>query len=145
MVESAERYALLRYLLLQVPGVALAGLVLLGLWNWMEVPGWAAVAAMVVWVGKDVAMYPLVRDTFRLGESEWVGVRRLIGAHGIATEDLSPSGWVRVTGELWRAEARRGTDAVRRGAVVRVREVRGMTLLVEREGPAGALQDRLKQ
>jgi membrane protein implicated in regulation of membrane protease activity len=133
MAESAGRHPLLRYLLLQAPDVVLAGLVLVGLWNWMDVPTWAAVAAMVVWVGKDVAMYPLVRRSFMLGESDWVGVRSLLGARGVATVDLAPSGWVRVKGELWQAEALREEDSVPEGTRVRVREVRGMILVIERD------------
>lgn len=144
MTDSAGRHVLLRYVLLQIPDVALAGLVVVGLWNWMGLPGWAAVAAMVVWVAKDVAIYPLVRRSFSLGESEWVGVGRLIGARGVATVDLSPSGWVRVEGELWRAEANGGEISVPGGTRVRVREVRGMTLVIEPDtgALAGASEDR---
>lgn len=133
MAETAGRYALLRYLLLQLPGGALAGLVLVGLWSWMGVPGWAALVAMLVWVAKDIAMYPLVRRSFSLGESEWVGVRRLIGARGLAIDDIAPAGWVRVKGELWRAEALGDGPPIPRGTTIRVRHVRGLTLFIERE------------
>ncbi len=132
MAESARKRTLLRYTLLQTPDVALAALVVWALWNWTLIPGWVALAALVVWIAKDIAIYPLVRRSFSLGESEWVGVRPLIGARGIATEDLSPSGWIRVKGELW--QARTAEDVpVRGGTHVRVREVRGMTLLIESE------------
>jgi membrane protein implicated in regulation of membrane protease activity len=126
----------LRYTLLQAPDVALAALVVWALWNWMLVPGWVALAGLALWIAKDVAIYPLVRRSFSLGESEWVGIRPLIGARGIATEDLSPSGWVRVKGELWRARAKEDAP-VAGGTYVRVREVRGMTLLIESDyGPS---------
>ena len=45
-------------------------------------------------------------------------------------EWLSPSGYVRVGGELWRAEARDGR-AIAAGARVVVREARGLSLVVE--------------
>ena len=140
MAERTRSHPLLRYTLLQVPDVALAALVVWALWNWLLIPGWVALVGLAVWIAKDIAIYPLVRRSFSLGESEWVGVRPLIGARGVATEDLSPSGWVRVKGELWQARA--SEDApVPGGSHVRVREVRGMTLLIESDqGPT-----RLKQ
>jgi membrane protein implicated in regulation of membrane protease activity len=38
---------------------------------------------------------------------------------------------VRIGAELWRAELAPGSPAVESGALVRVREVRGLTLVVE--------------
>ncbi len=130
MAESARKHPLLRYSLLQAPDVVLAALVVWALWKWTLIPGWAALAALALWIAKDVAIYPLVRRSFSLGESEWVGVRPLIGARGVVTEDLSPSGWIRVKGELWQARAVEDAP-VPGGSHVRVREVRGMTLLIE--------------
>ena len=59
-----------------------------------------------------------------------VGPEALIGEVGEAVEDLDPEGMVLVEGELWRARARGGR--VRRGEKVRVVEVDGLTLVVER-------------
>jgi membrane protein implicated in regulation of membrane protease activity len=57
-----------------------------------------------------------------------VGVEALVGKRGVATSELWPEGQVRVNGELWRARCEGGCDL---GTSVVVREVEGLTLLVE--------------
>src|SRR5688572_3492914 len=56
------------------------------------------------------------------------GVENLIGAVGQAAGPLTPSGHVRVLGELWEA---RSAEPVPAGAAVRVLAVRGLELDVE--------------
>ena len=65
-----------------------------------------------------------------------VGASALLGQTGVAREPLSPEGQVMVQGELWRAVAR-GTP-VEQGARVRVVDVNGLTLTVEKAGEGGA-------
>ena len=62
------------------------------------------------------------------------GVDALIGTLGIAQETLAPRGQILIHGELWAAEA---PETVQPGDMVKVRAVRGLTLLVERV-PAAA-------
>ena len=65
-----------------------------------------------------------------------VGAPALLGQVGIAREALAPEGQVQVQGELWRAVAR-GTP-VEPGARIRVVDVKGLTLTVEKAGEGGA-------
>ena len=58
-----------------------------------------------------------------------VGVEALVGKSGVATSALSPEGQVRLNGELWRARCEAGCDP---GTKVVVREIDGLTLLVQR-------------
>ncbi|MGA8907842.1 MAG: NfeD family protein, partial [Acidobacteriaceae bacterium] len=58
-----------------------------------------------------------------------LGPDALVGTIGIAQEELAPRGQILVHGELWFAES---TSPVIAGQHVRVRSVRGLTLLVER-------------
>ena len=92
-----------RYTALQVPGWVLA--LALGWWvhTSFDVPGWLAPAIPVVWMVKDMALYPLLRSAYEADESP--PVERLIGQRGVAVERLAPSGYVRIGGELWRARA----------------------------------------
>ncbi len=57
-----------------------------------------------------------------------VGTGTLVGATGIAMDELVPEGQVKVNGEIWRARCAAGCDA---GATVVVRAVNGLTLEVE--------------
>jgi membrane-bound serine protease (ClpP class) len=65
-----------------------------------------------------------------------VGGPAMVGQIGVAQGVLSPDGQVLVHGELWRAVARDGPVA--EGAKVRVVEMNGLTLTVERSGEGGA-------
>ena len=61
-------------------------------------------------------------------EKVQTGVENLVGAIGEVTERLSPSGHIRVEGELWRA---RSSSELLPGSRVRVVAVHGLTLEVE--------------
>jgi len=56
------------------------------------------------------------------------GEAGMIGLIGVAQTDLDPAGEIKVHGELWRA---RTTGRIPQGARVRVREIEGLTLVVE--------------
>lgn len=111
-----------RYLLWQAPGwIAVTGA--LAVLGWLfALPLWILMLGVAVFVAKDLAMYPLVRDTLRPPSG-------LAGARGRAVERLAPAGYVKIAGELWRAEAADGE--IPAGTDVVVREVRGLTLRVE--------------
>jgi membrane-bound serine protease (ClpP class) len=65
-----------------------------------------------------------------------VGGPAMVGQTGVARGALSPEGQVLVQGELWRAVARGAP--VEEGARVRVVDVNGLTLTVEKAGEGGA-------
>lgn len=126
------------YLLLQLPDIILAGLILFVLHRWAGLPyGWA-VGAFVVWIVKDIAMYPLVRSAFAPART---GAEAFIGARAVVADALAPLGYVRLDGELWRAESLRPRQAIPAGAPVVVRAVQGLTFLVEAETPGAGRQE----
>ncbi|MCH7895639.1 MAG: NfeD family protein [candidate division NC10 bacterium] len=122
---------LTKYLLIQTPGWILVAVGLWGLRQWIDLPLWAAFGLFLLWVVKDLILFPLLRPIYESGGKG--GANRLIGAKGIAEEPLAPSGYIRVGGELWRAEAM-GTDKpIPPGSRVRVLAIRGLTLLIQPE------------
>jgi membrane-bound serine protease (ClpP class) len=79
-------------------------------------------------------MYPLLRTAYESGVK--TGAERLIGARGVAQDELSPRGYVRVRGELWQAEVEPSDDPLAPGAPgspVKVLAAEGMTLIVTAE------------
>jgi membrane protein implicated in regulation of membrane protease activity len=87
---------------------------------------------VVVWIGKDLVIYPWVRDAYA-GDSQ--GPKELLlGQTAVVVKPLRPVGVVRLGAELWRAEPEREGIVIPRGRVVRVREVRGLTLVVTETG-----------
>ncbi len=120
----------LRYALLQLPGLLLAGGVLWLLCDWGWLSRSAALALLALWIAKDAAMYPLLRHAYDSTPSRLVGAERLIGQQGVAHEAIDPIGYVRVSGELWRAESSSPGVVIGARSRVRVHAVRGLTLLV---------------
>jgi membrane protein implicated in regulation of membrane protease activity len=120
---------LAKYLMFQVPGMALAGVVLVALVRVWDLSPRTALLLFAFWVIKDFAMYPLLRNAYA-GSFHDAG-ETLVGALGIARERLDPAGYVRVGSELWRAEVSPEHAPLERGAAVRVRAVRNLTLHVE--------------
>ena len=131
-----------RYTALQVPGWVLA--LALGWWirSSFDAPGWVAPAIPLAWVVKDMALYPLLRSAYDVNEAP--PVERLIGRRGVAIEPLSPSGYVRIGGELWRARSS-GATPIAPHLAVEVVGAEGLVLSVRRprveahpDGQAGA-------
>lgn len=60
-----------------------------------------------------------------------VGLEAMVGKQGVTVSDLWPEGQVKVAGELWRARCEGGCES---GTDVVVRDVRGLTLVVEPSG-----------
>ena len=120
---------LIRYTLLQVPALALFILTLILSRRWIEIPLWSFWGLVIVWLAKDVILFPFVWRAY--DDRERKGGEGMIGMQGIAQDRLAPEGYVQIRGELWRAELMGGGLPVEEGAAVKVRETRGLTLLVQ--------------
>jgi membrane protein implicated in regulation of membrane protease activity len=122
----SSRFA--RYLLWQVPGwITVAGA--LALLAWLAgLPAWLVPVGVAAVAVKDLAMYRVMRPTLDPPRA------RLLGARGRAAERLAPTGYVRVDGELWRAETSAGEIAA--GTEIVVRELNGLTVRVEPVDPS---------
>ncbi len=118
-----------KYALLQLPGWVGVAAALAAAVHWWELSERLAALIFALWVLKDVVMYPVLRIAYADGSPD--GTDSLLGAEGTAVEPLNPEGYVRVGSELWRAEISRDQPAVERGARVRVRAVKNLTLRVE--------------
>lgn len=87
--------------------------------------------AAAVGIGFGVITSILVRTAWKAHRNKAIiGPDAMIGAIGVAQEDLAPRGQILVRGELWFAESPQPVTA---GAHVKVTGVRGLTLLVHGE------------
>jgi membrane protein implicated in regulation of membrane protease activity len=119
----------LRYILLNIPGLAAVILILIIIQHWVVLPAWLFWSVIGFWVVKDAVLFPFVwraYDWERPGRSQ-----SMIGERGIAKEQLAPKGYVQVRGELWRAEIIDGGPAIEMGQPVKIVKMEGLTLLVE--------------
>jgi membrane-bound ClpP family serine protease len=121
-----------KYWALQLPEVALVIVVLLLLQEWLGFATWLTWSLVGLWVAKDAAFYPFVWRSY--DPSYPTTLHSLDGEHGVATERLDRSGYVRVRGELWRAELAHGARPVDKGEPVQVQATRGLTVIVTAVG-----------
>lgn len=73
---------------------------------------------------------------------DWYPKNPLIGARGIAKDNLAPSGYVKLGNELWQAEVPVEIPPIKSGMKIRVKGMRGFTLLVEPEREENSLSDK---
>lgn len=118
-----------RYALFQVPAVAILVLILVLIRQWVDLPAWFFWGLVALWVAKDVILFPVTWRTYDRERPE--DTNSMIGARGVAEDQLAPSGYIRVHGELWQGEVVAGGPPIDRGEGVRVRGIRRLTLLVE--------------
>jgi membrane protein implicated in regulation of membrane protease activity len=111
-----------------MPGWIIAAAVLGSLWQWEILPQWLVVLGFGTWVLKDIFLYPFVRTAYQTGSN--TGPQALVGARGVAADDLAPEGFVRVRGELWRAVANPTDQMICSGTAVQILAAEGMTLRV---------------
>jgi membrane protein implicated in regulation of membrane protease activity len=121
----AGQVAFGRYLVWQLPGWVVVTLLALGVTRLLELPAWVAAIAAGLVVVKDLALFPTMRVVFRPPDDP-----RCVGARGQAVDALTPTGLVRVRGELWQATTRDGGRLGARTAI-RVVDARGLLLVVE--------------
>ena len=110
----------------QIPGWVLA--VTAGWWLYraMGVPAWAAAGHPIFWFIKDITLYPLLRTAYDTNDPP--PVERLIGSYGQPIEPIAPHGYIRIAGELWRAEAE--GEPIDQHADVEVVGAKGLVLRV---------------
>jgi membrane protein implicated in regulation of membrane protease activity len=117
-----------KYLLLEVPGWILGGLVALALHRWLDLSATLVGTLLAIWIAKDLVLYPWLKDA--LAGDAVPEAEKLVGATGLVETPLDPVGIVRLGAELWRAEASPRERPISSGRRIRVSAVRGLTLVV---------------
>lgn len=120
---------LAKYWLLQLPELALLAFILIFVQRWVDLPEWVFWGSLAMWVAKDAVLYLFVWRAYDWDHPE--GANALTGSRGVANEPLAPSGYVKVRGELWKAQLVEGCRAIDEGEAVQVRGARGLTLIVQ--------------
>jgi membrane protein implicated in regulation of membrane protease activity len=117
-----------RYVLFQVPALVILIALLVLAKQWVDLPSWFIWGLIGLWIAKDIALFPLTWRAYDQDRER--AVHSLVGTRGIAEERLNPSGYIRVRGELWKAEVAGNVRPIEKGEEVRVQGIRGLTLLV---------------
>jgi membrane-bound ClpP family serine protease len=117
-----------KYFLLQLPGIVSFALILLLVRHWLEIPAYLAWALLGIWVGKDIFLFPIL---WRFYDPHQHPDRfRMIGRKGFALTRLNPDGYVLVKGERWQATICEGQSSIEEGREICVEAVNGLKLTV---------------
>ena len=130
MKKILTQHPLVRYILLQIPSAVLVLALLWWLHVSMNLARWVAITIFFLWLGKDVALYPMVRRAY---EPTPLPLDRLVGLQGRVIRGFDRSGLVRLGSELWQAELLEKSGPVSANDVVIVESTRGLTLMVYRQ------------
>lgn len=122
---------IIRYTLIQLPGIVLFLLIMMALRKWIGMPVWLIWAGSVLWIAKDIILFPLLWRAYAQDSSK--GINPLIGKQGITKERLDPSGYINVEGELWLAEITECSPPIETGKRVLIRDICGLKLTVEQD------------
>jgi membrane-bound ClpP family serine protease len=118
----------LRYILLSIPALVLVVLVLILAQHWITIPLWFSLTFIFLWIIKDAILFPFVWRAYDWDRTR--NIRSMIGKQGITRQRLAPSGYVRMQGELWKAESAEADQPIESGKVVRVVRMDGLKLFV---------------
>jgi membrane protein implicated in regulation of membrane protease activity len=124
-----KRRIVQRYALYQIPDVAIFALILYVIHQWVGLSLGLVIGLTTLWLLKYVIVFSFVWRTY--DKPHPGDVTSLIGTQGIAQERLDPSGYIRVHGELWRAEVLGKAMAIEKGQTVLIEGADGLTLLVK--------------
>ena len=132
----------IRYILLNIPELTVVVLILIIIKHWVVLPVWLFWSIIGLWIVKDALLFPFLWRAYDWDRSERPGA--MIGAQGIARERLAPSGYIRIHGELWRAERLGEGPPIEAGQAVRVEKAEGLTVFVIPVNPQDSEKERLK-
>ncbi len=126
------RRAAARYLAFQAPVWVILAVAVLLARPYLPLPGWLLWGLVAAWAVKDLVLFPFVWRAYQPPEAK----SPMVGAQGVASETLAPSGYVRIGGELWKATTEPGSPPIGAGEAVRVTGIRGLVVTVapERSG-----------
>ena len=119
---------LIRYALLQIPGLVVLIIILILVVRVVNMPNALAWGIVIIWVLKDIILFPFVWRAYDSDSHEKSDP--MIGLEGYAVDHLSPRGYIKVRGELWKAELTHKNAVVGKGEKVKVKEINGLTLIV---------------
>jgi membrane-bound ClpP family serine protease len=120
----------LKYVVIQLAQTTVLVCVLLLVRHFVGIPAWLIATILAVWILKDVALFPKVWRAYAFFDN--TPNKTLVGLEATVVFSLDPSGYVRIQGELWKAELRNPNSAAQRGDQTRVVDIKGTTLMVER-------------
>lgn len=122
--------AIIKYTIIHMVELVIAVFAMIFLSNLIGVSNWPTIIVIALLITKDLVVFPKVWIAYDVDDS--TPMSKLIGLEATVMDSLDPVGYVRVVGELWKAEIKDPRSPAKRGDRARVIDTKGMTLIVER-------------
>lgn len=126
---TEQKYPLriiIRYSLIQLPGLAvIVGLMIL-IQRWVSIPLWIFLGILFLWIAKDVILFFFTWRSYDLEQRDII-----IGMTGTVLKDVNPKGRVMVYGEHWIAESTEKDKPIYKGQQVEIIDRKGLVLTVK--------------
>jgi len=120
---------ILKYTLVHLAELGLLVVALIAARQVIGISTWLVITILALWVIKDVVLFRKVWRAYAWADN--APMQKLIGMEATVLDGLDPVGYVRVRGELWKAEVIDPRYPAERGEKTRVVDVKGMLLIVE--------------
>jgi len=123
-----NRRTVLRYTMLQLPGVVLVGMVLWGVHAISGISERMTWALLLFWIIKDTLLFFLVWPAYQVTDGD--GWYSLNGLRGEVRKALQPEGVIRIRGALWKARVENESEVIPVGTQVEIVGREGIRLIV---------------
>ena len=125
---------LIKYILLEIPDLAILLILLSVLSKFFNISTCLMITIIFIWIAKDIILFPKVWKAYDSNNPS--PIEQLIGMEGIVMHPPNPVGYIKVKGELWKAEIRNHKYPVSKGDEIKVCAVKGTTLIIEKVNPS---------
>jgi membrane-bound ClpP family serine protease len=125
MKDKISKGLIIRYSLLQLPGLLFLFVVLIFIQRWIVIPGIIFWGIILAWAVKDVILFFYTWRAY-----VWKKKDEMIGMQGVAIEKIIESGYIIVNCEKWLA-VNHGDEHVEKGDTVHIHDRKGLTLFIK--------------
>ncbi len=117
---------IIRYTLLQLPGIFLLAVFLLIISHWIHIPPLILWGVIILWVSKDIVLFFYTWPAY-----DWEHRDSMINAFGVAMDRIIDRGYIMVNSEQWMAEPADGEQAFEKGQKVLITGRKGLVLQIK--------------
>lgn len=126
MKRNISKKVIIKYSLLQIPGILFLFVALIFIQRWIDIPDIIFWGIISLWIAKDIVLFFYTWKAY-----EWKKKEKMAGMRGVAVERITESGYIIVNNEKWLA-VNHGDETIEDGEKVLIHDRKGLTLYIEK-------------